>query len=664
MERYKIWHVQGKELELIYDRIRRTTISQLWPKIYAEGLINNKSEYYIVQNEEGKYAVFSRRNPNTPVSGWFKEIKLEGLASGTSEYYLATNENNQMALFYKSNPSIPITPWWDNIICYNVLLGKSKYFIAQKRDNTTNTTKVALFKLNTDNLEQPIVKISQWWNWIEIPNKGDVKYYYIAVNDNKQMAIFHINDPYEPVSRWWEKIKCDTLLSLNTEYYVVTNRKNRQAVFHIDNPNEPISTWLREIIYPDGLFSNVSDYYVGILEEETNDSKPKIGVFHKDSKDAVSGSWLGQWEEIATKYGLLNGNSDYLLVRNADNKYAIFHKDNPYEPISDWWDDITADGLLKGESEYYIATNQEGKVAIFHKDNPYEPVSQWWDDISINGLLKGEAEYYIATYIGKWPQLLQPNTSTNNIDALLNILSDNEIANKERKLQAIFHKDDLDKPVSGWWNDINVIDNAFEYYIARNQTGQYAIFHQYYPETPISKWYRDISIADITTSHGVSSHCIYYVARESGIDPILHVYQITDTYGKIYNEECYQIEEPELVHKTSILYIDNSMLIYLQKNRLNIYSTYFNITQQILLKNKDRIDIQVTKELIKEYIEHYILPIAYYEPYKSRLYTLSDLGNNINHQNNYQLFDNVQEMKAFLQANYKHDIDNDNMMIL
>ena len=162
-------------------------------------------------------------------------------------------------------------------------------------------------------------------------------------------------------------------------------------------------------------------------------------------------------------------------------KHAIFYIDNKgnKKQISKWWDLIFSNGLIEGKSDYYIA-QQDNEQAIFHKDDPEHPISKWWKGIggieALNddffgvpsifeaGLVEGESDYYLAL-------------------------------RKEDHKWAIFHKDDPEHPISGWWRIIDMnglLNGKNDYYKVENDDNEQAIFHKDDPDQPISKWLYEI----------------------------------------------------------------------------------------------------------------------------------------------------------------------------
>ncbi len=119
--------------------------------------------------------------------------------------------------------------------------------------------------------------------------------------------------------------------------------------------------------------------------------------------NSETGEQISQWWSDIKNDGLINEQSEYYIVRNNDNKWAIFHIHNPCEPISQWWDEIYEEGLVKGESEYYAVRNHNKKFALFHKDDLEEPVTNWHTYIYPLGLLNNTSNCYAVLQDGHSP---------------------------------------------------------------------------------------------------------------------------------------------------------------------------------------------------------------------------------------------------------------------
>ncbi len=162
--------------------------------------------------------------------------------------------------------------------------------------------------------------------------------------------------------------------------------------------------------------------------------------------------------------------SEYYLAQDQDSKWAIFHINNPYQPISRWWRDILPDGLLQGQSNYYMVIERMGQ-AIFHKDNPYEPVSQWWDDIDTYGVVNNQSEYYLAqNQHGKWAifHIEYPYEPISNWwdyiypTGLINGISDcYAVTEKDKPAIKIYHYSDMSQPI---YTLTNVYKDALLYF--------------------------------------------------------------------------------------------------------------------------------------------------------------------------------------------------------
>ncbi len=210
------------------------------------------------------------------------------------------------------------------------------------------------------------------------------KYRIVANNHNQEAILDTKTNQY--VSRWWNEICECGLVQGRSEYYIAMQRNTKQsAIFHKDDPRNPISQWWKDI-YEDGLVNGQSEYYIARNQNEQE------AIFHKDNPQEP----ISQWWKTVKSYGVVEGKSEYYIVQNQNEQEAIFHIDNPYEPISQWWNSIDSDGFVRGESEYYIAHYNTDKQAIFHIENPNQPISQLWNNICTVGLIEGQSEYYIV----------------------------------------------------------------------------------------------------------------------------------------------------------------------------------------------------------------------------------------------------------------------------
>ena len=290
--------------------------------------------------------------------------------------------------------------------------------------------------------------------------------YYLKSDQNGQYAIFHIDNPNQPISQWWDWIKNDGILKAKSPYYIAVREKSNYdeyAIFRINNPYQPISRWWYHI-FSDGLVNGVSDYYVA------ENNVGKHAIFHKDNPDEP----ISQWHDVVYG-GLVLGKSHYYIVadkRDGEYRYAIFHKDNPDQPISGWWNKIYSEGLVEGSSDYYVVQNQHGhQHAIFHKDNPNEPVSKWWKSIVLG---YNFSKYYLVYHNTKF---------------------------------AIFNIDNPDTPVSQWHEYIipTGLVNGTSFLYAVQSSSTSSAVDVYHIDDPMQPLY-EIPIHDITGVLYIDQH--------------------------------------------------------------------------------------------------------------------------------------------------------------
>jgi hypothetical protein len=166
---------------------------------------------------------------------------------------------------------------------------------------------------------------------------------------------------------------------------VAFHRASRYFEYYIFSAQDKRFIVKGKKVKADAFLKGVSDYFI----VKNDDSKKPIF----NSKEAIfnkNGQQISDWFDEIISNGLVEGKSDYYIVRFS-RKFAIFHKDG--QQISDWHDWISIGGLVYGESNYYVA-ERNGKKAIFDKNG--KQISDWFDGIYANGLIWGQSEYYMA----------------------------------------------------------------------------------------------------------------------------------------------------------------------------------------------------------------------------------------------------------------------------
>ncbi len=94
--------------------------------------------------------------------------------------------------------------------------------------------------------------------------------------------------------------------------------------------------------------------------------------------------------------------------------------------------------------------------------------------------------------------------------------------------RAIFHKDNLEQPISQWWDSIEpaglLKDETNYYLVFHGQNKQYAIFHKDNPEEPITNWHQYISPFGLVNG---SSECYAVVKGEKKLIQVYHLHDIS-----------------------------------------------------------------------------------------------------------------------------------------
>jgi len=243
------------------------------------------------------------------------------------------------------------------------------YYIVERKSDKL----VAIFHISDQ--ENPI---SDWWISIAAPCDVFMKSgYYLVANHLNSKAIFHKADPTTPVSDWQFEINSPGIISGESEHYLVTRPNNTQAIYHIDKPEAPVSGWHDSIRCAALLETTICKYYsVTILDENQSPWNGETVIYSlMDADKPLSKPWGG-----IMLSGLENGISDYYIVKDTKSGKgeAIFHIDNPEEPVSRWHNNISADGLFKDkESTRYMVLNSEHEQALFDISYPDTPISPW-----------------------------------------------------------------------------------------------------------------------------------------------------------------------------------------------------------------------------------------------------------------------------------------------
>ncbi len=329
-----------------------------------------------------------------------------------------------------------------------------------------------------------------------------------------------------------------------------------------------------------------------------------LAIFHKDNPDVPVSDW---WPSIIS-CGVLSGKSRYYMVANDEiyGKHAIFSIDDPATPVSKWWKWIEFAGLINGQTHYYIAQHFKDKKAIFHISDPNQPISQWWGDILSDGVVQGMSDYYIAKFIGQY---------------------------------AIFHKDQPDQPISQWWSMVSptgLVRGESKFCLVRNYRKQYAILYRDVLNNPITDYYRELSSIGL-----VNGTSLCYVGKKDE-SSFVQVFHIDDIDVPLYQ---LPIRDVGLV-----VYADSEYAIYIDQyhDRLMKYDTISNKSTGIaflptemrqLIINHYIVDALQSNQLISQYMNYDFLPICLKD---NKCYLFSTKGELINN------FDNVIALQEYI----------------
>ena len=161
-----------------------------------------------------------------------------------------------------------------------------------------------------------------------------------------EKAIFHIDRPDEPLSKWWYDIEADGLLYGKSEYYTAINTfmQRKHAIFHIQDKENPISKWWYYVRSDWGItLDRTLKYYVAV---EYPEQKKRAGVFSPQDKYPIK--WY-RWVKPLAPYTSF----PYLVVFEADkcklvnvndlsvplttdmhlDIYAVYEKAFAYQPV-------------------------------------------------------------------------------------------------------------------------------------------------------------------------------------------------------------------------------------------------------------------------------------------------------------------------------------------
>jgi hypothetical protein len=191
-------------------------------EVIADAFLDGKSNYFMVVNEDSKYAIFDKSGKK--VSNWFNMIYTDGLVRGKSDYYVAIKGDKQAiyAIFHKDGRRI--TDWFDYVYTNGLVDGDSDYYIA-KKDN-----QYAIFHKDGR-------QVSDWYDGVYSEGLVNGESDYYIVEKDKKKAIFHKNG--QQISGWFDKIYPDGLVKGESDYYVISDSHSLQEFLYICKLDTP-----------------------------------------------------------------------------------------------------------------------------------------------------------------------------------------------------------------------------------------------------------------------------------------------------------------------------------------------------------------------------------------------------------------------------------------
>ncbi len=201
---------------------------------------------------------------------------------------------------------------------------------------------------------------------------------YVLKRTNLGEAIF--DQTGKQISQWWDEVESIGLREGTTIYYLSTRYNSAkditaQAIFHIDNPNEPISQWHSGIRYGGLLIDDSSDYYVAFhYPYKHSCAGVKFAIFHKDYPDEP----VSKWHDLIGDLGLINNTSQcYVAKANNYPYFQVYHVDNPDIPIYELpFTNIGIEHILHVNSGFTVLYSKNNLVIYSAISNQIEKIAK------------------------------------------------------------------------------------------------------------------------------------------------------------------------------------------------------------------------------------------------------------------------------------------------
>ena len=306
--------------------------------IYPEGLLKNKSKYYIASDEDGLEAIYD--SEGNQISFKWRRISAAGLVSSESIFFIASDTLGNEAIFDANNNQI--SPWSKKISEEGLVKGESKYFIQTIVDGNGESREII-----THYSGEPISASEKHiYPFGLVSGKSN---YYIARNDDLTAKLVHLEQGV--IIERAVDIRPDGLVNGESKYFVVFDGE-KDILCEIDGRHVK-KLFSAESIWPDGLLKGESEYVIASFEDGE-------ALYHKDEL-------ILSKKKAIQSVGLIKGKSKYVVVKELDNTWSIY--DNEGNLIASKFEKIFNSGLINGKSNF-VAAIRDGEPIIFHIDYP------------------------------------------------------------------------------------------------------------------------------------------------------------------------------------------------------------------------------------------------------------------------------------------------------
>ena len=181
-------------IEAVYDEDLQEIISPFYNHVDPRGITEGYSYFIASQYVEREWtffdelfdkAIFHIIHPDKPISKWWRDIKADGLLYEKSNYYIAIDQQRKHAIFSIDDAERPVSDLWDYINPdWGVVLDWTmKYYIAVDKGNK----RTGIFSLHN---KHPL----QWYTKVR-PLVPYTSYPYLVIFDKYACQLINIHNP-------------------------------------------------------------------------------------------------------------------------------------------------------------------------------------------------------------------------------------------------------------------------------------------------------------------------------------------------------------------------------------------------------------------------------------------------------------------------------------